>query len=92
MRVPLEAEVHFGAADDGTHLSVVGYLCKEHRRAQHVPGEILSALGILGCDAHPVVRGEPTVAPAERPAAQVFGQPHCQSALALGRRGRYCPA
>ena len=55
-------------------VSVVGHLRKGHRRAQHGACELLSAPGILGPDAHLVVRGEPTVAPAEHAAAQVLGQ------------------
>ncbi len=55
-------------------VSVVGHLRKGHRGAQHVPGELLSAPGILGPDAHLVVHRETTVAPAEQAAAQFLGQ------------------
>jgi len=46
-KIPLQAEVHLRAVDDAAGGRVVAHLRKGHRRAQHVPGELFSALGIL---------------------------------------------
>jgi len=58
LEVAFQRGVEFGAVEDHARFRVIGHLLEREGRADHVPGQLLAALGVAGPDPDLVVDRE----------------------------------